>query len=75
MTRPYTIHLTVDGERYELHRGVGHEHPRAVHAALGTTSETELLQYLDDCHPQDYYGDDGQHLGPDDSGLELRWAE
>jgi hypothetical protein len=54
---------------------VAREHPRAVHAALGTTSETELQQYLDDCHPQDYYGDDSKHLGPDDSGLELRWAD
>jgi hypothetical protein len=55
-------------------RDVTREHPRAVHAALGTRSEIELQQYLDDCKVADYYGDDGQHVGPDDSGLELRWA-
>jgi hypothetical protein len=45
--------------------------PRIVHAALGTQSEEELQQYLDDCDVSDYYGDDGEHLGPDDSGLEM----
>jgi hypothetical protein len=74
MTRAFTIRLTVNGEVYPIHRDVTGEHPRAVHAALGTHSEEELQQYLDDCHPQDYYGDDGEHLVPDDSGLELRWA-
>jgi hypothetical protein len=76
MPREYVARLHVAGEVYPIHRDVTREHPRAVPAALGTTSETELQQYLDDCHPQDCYGDDGQHLGPpDDSGLELRWAD
>jgi hypothetical protein len=74
MPREYVVRLHVAGEVYPIHRDVTSEHPRAVHAALGTTSETELQQYLDDCRVADYYGDDGKHLGPDDSGLELRWA-
>jgi hypothetical protein len=73
--RPYTIRLHVHGEVYPIHRDVNCEHPRAVHAACGTTSEDELQQHLDDCRPADYYGDDGEHLGPDDCGLELRWAD
>jgi hypothetical protein len=44
-------------------RPPGQEHPRAVHAALGTQSEQELQQYVDDCHVADFYGDDGEHPG------------
>jgi hypothetical protein len=75
MSRPYTILLHVHGEVYPISRGDGHEHPRAVHATLGTHSEAELRQYLDDCRVADYYGDNGEYLGRDDSGLELRWAD
>jgi hypothetical protein len=75
MPRPYTVRLHVKSEVYPIHRGEGHEHPRAVHAACGTQSEAELQMYLDGHHAADYYGDDGEHLGPDDSGLELRWAD
>jgi hypothetical protein len=71
MSRPYSIRLTINGEVYPISRYVTCEHPRAVHAALGMHSEEELQQYLDDCHVADYNGDDGEHLGPDDSGLEM----
>jgi hypothetical protein len=53
-TRAYTIRLTANGEVYPIHRDVTREHPRAVDAALGTTSETELQQYLDDRQVADY---------------------
>jgi hypothetical protein len=67
--------LKIDGAVYPIHRDVTRIHPRAVHDALGTRSEAELQMYLDDCHVLDWYDSDGRHLGPDDKGLELRWAD
>jgi hypothetical protein len=64
----------VNGKSYVFHQGVAHIHPRAVHAAPGTRSEEEFQQYLKDCDPREYYGENGEHMGPNDSGLELRWA-
>jgi len=65
------IQITVDGTVYPIRADATHEHPRAVHAALGTSSEDELQQYLHDCRAADWYDDGGEHLGPDDSGLEM----
>jgi hypothetical protein len=74
MPYAYIIKLHLAGKVYPIHRDVTHVHPQAVHERLGSHSEGELQQYLDDCRVVDYYGDDGKHLGPDDSGLLLAWA-
>jgi hypothetical protein len=49
----YLIHLTINCEVYPISRDVTHEHPRAVHAALGTHGEEELQGYLEDCRTWD----------------------
>jgi hypothetical protein len=74
MPREYLARLIVNRKSYVIHQDSACIHPPAVHAALGTRSEEELQQYLQDCDPREYYDVNGQHLGADESGLELRWA-
>ena len=72
--RDIIITLTVGEETYTIHRDVRHEHPAAVHDALGTGSEQELQQHLDQCHVDDWYFG-GQHEGPDEDGLSMAYAD
>lgn len=72
--RNYTITLHASGAVYEIHRDVAHRHPEAVHAALGTTSESDLQHALDTMSVDDWY-QGGQHLGADIDGLEMRYDD
>jgi hypothetical protein len=67
----YRMQITIDGETYVLLRDVAHQHPPAVHQAMGTASEVELQCGLDRCNVDDWYDAHGRHLGPDVNGLEM----
>lgn len=67
----YRIQLTVDGVIRQISRDATHQHPDAVHAAMGTSSETELQRALDGMNVSDWYDARGRHLGPDCDGLEM----
>lgn len=67
--------ITIDGETYKLHRDVCHEHPEAVHEALGTKSESELSYYLDFMGYANFFSKDGEYLGDDIYGLGLTFAQ
>lgn len=71
----WKITLSKGGVSYPISRSVTDIHPQAVHDALGTSSESDLQYYLDQCHVSDWYSEDGQHLGPDSAGLVMSWAD
>ena len=75
MGRQYIAEVHAGGEVYPLVRDVTHRHPEAVHRALGTSGEEELQHLLDQCHVDDWYDAELGHMGPDPSGLSMRWAE
>ena len=75
MTREIEITLTTPaGETYHIARDSATQHPAAVHEALGTSSEAELQEHLDQIRAADYY-QGGQHLGPDIDGLSVRYLD
>lgn len=65
------MQITVDGKAYKIHRDVAHTHPAAVHEAMGTESEAQLQAVLDGQNVSNWYDRDGNHLGPDEFGLEM----
>lgn len=70
-----TIRVTTQGHTYPVSRDVRDVHPKEVHDALGTGSESELQAHLDQCHVDDWYDVSGNHLGPDMNGLEMFQGE
>jgi hypothetical protein len=64
-----TNHKT--GEVELISRDVCTEHPQWVHEQCGTADEAELQAYLDQFNVMDWYGENGEHLGPDICGIEL----
>lgn len=67
-----TITNQQTGEKATIQRDVRATHPAWVHKQLGTNSEAELQQFLDDYNVNDFYASpDGSHLGPDDVGIEM----
>jgi hypothetical protein len=67
----YQIQITVNGQVYPVSRDVCTRHPAVVHEAMGTASEAELQMTLDGLNVSMWYDRDGNHLGPDCTGLEM----
>lgn len=58
------------GEQTTIVRDVCTTHPAWVHEQCGTSSESELQACLDGLNVSMWYRD-GNHLGPDVSGMEM----
>ncbi len=70
MNYKITITKHGTGETVPIFRDVCTTHPKWVHDQCGTSSEVELQTYLDGLNVTDWY-EDGKHLGPDTSGIEM----
>jgi hypothetical protein len=76
MTRDYITQLHFLNMTYTIQRNAKHGHPQLVHDALGTEGDEGRLQrLLDQANVDDWYGDDGRHLGADNRGLALYWLD
>lgn len=64
--------IAINGVEYMIQRDVCHEHPEDVHAALGSSSESELQSMLDGLYYRDWFAADGRYLGRDCNGVGLR---
>ena len=59
------------GEILNVSRDVRDSHPEWVHEQMGTSNEVELQNVLSQMNVNDWYDDDGHHLGHDELGLTM----
>ena len=62
-----------EGKVIPIVRDVAHVHPIEVHTAMGSHSESELQDALDQMSYHDYFDEKGKYIGPDESGIGLRF--